>query len=107
MLQVLNAATVIAKHTSALCNTCRTASAKTTNPVAKRHFVQSAKDVANCTANLVRSIKALDSDLSDDNRRRCADAAAPLTQAVNELTTYASQPEFASIPARISPRVSH
>ena len=58
-LQVLSAATVVAKHTSALCNTCRMASQRTGNPVAKRHFVQSAKDVANNTANLVRAIKVL------------------------------------------------
>ena len=56
--QVLSAATTIARHTSALCNSCRTASAKTNNPVAKRHFVQSAKDVANATAHLVKEIKS-------------------------------------------------
>jgi talin len=54
---VLSAATVIAKHTSSLFNACRLASSKATNPVAKRHFVQSAKDVANSTANLVKEIK--------------------------------------------------
>lgn len=57
MWQVLSAATIVAKHTSALCNACRLASSKTTNPVAKRHFVQSAKEVANSTANLVKTIK--------------------------------------------------
>uniref|UniRef100_A0A3B3ZXT0 I/LWEQ domain-containing protein n=1 Tax=Periophthalmus magnuspinnatus TaxID=409849 RepID=A0A3B3ZXT0_9GOBI len=57
--QVLSAATIVAKHTSALCNACRLASSKTTNPVAKRHFVQSAKEVANSTANLVKTIKFL------------------------------------------------
>lgn len=56
--EVLSAATIIAKHTSALCNSCRVASAKTNNPVAKRHFVQSAKDVANATAHLVKEIKS-------------------------------------------------
>ena len=55
--KVLSAATVIAKHTSALCNACKVASAKTDNPVAKRHFVQAAKDVANNTAHLVKDIK--------------------------------------------------
>ena len=55
--QVLSAATVIAKHTSGLCNACKAASAKTNNPVAKRHFVQSAKEVANNTAGLVKYIK--------------------------------------------------
>lgn len=57
VVQVLSAATIVAKHTSALCNACRLASSKTTNPVAKRQFVQSAKEVANTTANLVKSIK--------------------------------------------------
>jgi len=54
---VLSAATVIAKHTSVLCNACKLASGKTNNPVAKKHFVQAAKDVANSTANLVKNIK--------------------------------------------------
>lgn len=102
--QVLSAATVVAKHTSALCNACRLASSKTSNPVAKRHFVQSAKDVANSTAALVKAIKALDSDFTEENRRRCAEAARPLTDAVEELTTFASSPEFASKPAKISPQ---
>lgn len=57
LAQVLSAATIVAKHTSALCNACRLASSKTANPVAKRQFVQSAKEVANTTANLVKSIK--------------------------------------------------
>lgn len=57
VLQVLSAATIVAKHTSALCNACRLASSRTSNPVAKRQFVQSAKEVANTTANLVKSIK--------------------------------------------------
>ncbi|XP_046684218.1 talin-1 isoform X2 [Homalodisca vitripennis] len=100
--QVLSAATVIAKHTSALCNACRLASSKTANPVAKRHFVQSAKDVANSTANLVKEIKALDLDYSDQNRKSCSAATVPLLDAVESLVTFASSPEFASQPARIS-----
>ncbi|KAG8576338.1 hypothetical protein GDO81_009830 [Engystomops pustulosus] len=100
--QVLSAATIVAKHTSALCNACRIASSKTANPVAKRHFVQSAKEVANSTANLVKTIKTLDGDFSDDNREKCSKATAPLISAVENLTTFASNPEFASIPAQIS-----
>lgn len=76
--QVLTAATLIAKHTSALCNACRVASSKTTNPVAKRHFVESAKEVANSTALLVKEIKVLDLDCSEENRRKCAEATVPL-----------------------------
>ncbi|XP_041835745.1 talin-2a isoform X2 [Melanotaenia boesemani] len=100
--QVLSAATIVAKHTSALCNACRLASSKTTNPVAKRHFVQSAKEVANSTANLVKTIKALDGDFSEENRNKCRIATTPLIEAVENLTTFASNPEFASVPAQIS-----
>ncbi|XP_036047787.1 talin-2 isoform X1 [Onychomys torridus] len=100
--QVLSAATIVAKHTSALCNACRIASSKTANPVAKRHFVQSAKEVANSTANLVKTIKALDGDFSEDNRNRCRSATTPLIEAVENLTAFASNPEFVSIPAQIS-----
>ncbi|CAH0550425.1 unnamed protein product [Brassicogethes aeneus] len=99
---VLEAATMIAKHTSALCNSCRAASNKTTNPVAKRQFVQSAKAVANSTAALVKEIKALDSDYSQESRRRCAEATRPLLDAVDSLCVYASSGEFVSIPAKIS-----
>ncbi|XP_049761840.1 talin-2 isoform X2 [Elephas maximus indicus] len=100
--QVLSAATIVAKHTSALCNACRIASSKTANPVAKRHFVQSAKEVANSTANLVKTIKALDGDFSEDNRNKCRIATAPLIEAVENLTAFASNPEFVSVPAQIS-----
>ncbi|CAG5867082.1 unnamed protein product [Menidia menidia] len=101
--QVLSAATIVAKHTSALCNACRLASSKTPNPVAKRQFVQSAKEVANTTANLVKSIKALDGAFNEENREKCRAATGPLIEAVDNLTAFASNPEFASIPAQISP----
>ncbi|XP_071942853.1 talin-1-like isoform X3 [Antedon mediterranea] len=102
--QVLSAATEVAKHTSALCNICRLASSKTSNPVAKKHFVQSAKDVANNTANLVKSIKALDGNFSEDNRQKCVASTKPLLEAVDGLVTFASSPEFASVPAEITPQ---
>uniref|UniRef100_A0A7N6B6Z0 Talin 1 n=1 Tax=Anabas testudineus TaxID=64144 RepID=A0A7N6B6Z0_ANATE len=101
--QVLSAATIVAKHTSALCNACRLASSNTPNPVAKRQFVQSAKEVANTTANLVKSIKALDGAFNHENREKCKAATGPLIEAVDNLTAFASNPEFASIPAQISP----
>ncbi|XP_032062690.1 talin-1-like [Aythya fuligula] len=92
--QVLSAATIVAKHTSALCNTCRL-TFRTANPVAKRQFVQSAKEVANSTTNLVKTIK--------ENRERCRTATAPLIEAMDNLTAFASNPEFATVPAQISP----
>ena len=58
-VQVLSATTLVAKHTSALCNVCRVASNKTNNAVARKHFVQSAKDVAQATSDLVRSVKVM------------------------------------------------
>ncbi|XP_022816800.1 talin-1 isoform X8 [Spodoptera litura] len=102
--QVLSAATVVAKHTSALCNACRVASGRTAEPRDKRHFVQAAKDVANSTAALVKDIKALDTDYSEANRARCAAATGPLQDAVRSLCQFADSPEFASIPAKISPQ---
>ncbi|XP_061590619.1 LOW QUALITY PROTEIN: talin-1 [Cololabis saira] len=101
--QVLSAATIVAKYTSALCNACRLASSRTPNAVAKRQFVQSAKEVANTTANLVKSIKALDGSFNQENREKCKEATGPLIEAVDNLTAFASNPEFASIPAQISP----
>ncbi len=50
-------ATTIAKNTSVLCNAARDASTNTTNPIARRRFMESAKDIANATAELVRTIK--------------------------------------------------
>ncbi|MEQ2161988.1 hypothetical protein GOODEAATRI_015364, partial [Goodea atripinnis] len=101
-LEVLSAATIVAKHTSALCNACRLASSKTPNPVAKRQFVQSAKEVANTTANLVKSIKVYGA-FNQENREKCKAATGPLMEAVDNLAAFASNPEFASIPAQISP----
>ncbi|XP_069364128.1 talin-1 [Maniola hyperantus] len=102
--QVLSAATVVAKHTSALCNACRGASGRCAEPQSKRHFVQAAKDVANCTAALVKEIKALDADYCDANRAKCAAATTPLQEAVRSLRQFADSPEFAAVPAKISPQ---
>ena len=51
-------------------------------------------------------LQELDSDFSEENRRHCADAAQPLIEAIDELTTFASSPEFTSVPAKISLKVS-
>ncbi|KAL5257851.1 hypothetical protein ACHWQZ_G012707 [Mnemiopsis leidyi] len=101
--EVLAAATQIAQHTSKLCNACKAASQKCDNPVAKRHFVQCAKDVANSTAQLVKSIKALATKLTPENRAACREAATPLLVSVEHLRDFALSPEFAPVPAKISP----
>ena len=100
--QILSAATVIAKHTSALCNASRLASSKTNNPVAKLHFVQSAKDVTNATAILVKGIKRLDSNYTDENWQATTNSTRLLIEAVDNLCQFASSPEVASVPAKIS-----
>ncbi|XP_014254779.1 talin-1 isoform X2 [Cimex lectularius] len=105
--EIMAATTEIAKHTSALCHACRVASCNATNALAKKLFVQSAKDVANSTGNLVKEIKALDinmaSDNKVDNRKACAAATKPVLEAVESLVAYASSPEFAGEPAVITP----
>jgi talin len=45
--QLIQSATLIAHTAAGLCNASRQASSKTSNSLAKRHFVQSAKQVAN------------------------------------------------------------
>lgn len=102
--QILAAASAIAKNTAALCNACKAASGKTSNPVAKNQFVASAKTVASTTASLVTNIKALATSPSDDNRFKCAEASKPLLDAVENLKVFAASPEFASTRAYISPQ---
>lgn len=51
------------------------------------------------------SHQALDGDFSEDNRNKCRIATTPLIEAVENLTAFASNPEFVSIPAQISSEV--
>eukprot|EP00051_Salpingoeca_urceolata_P011463 m.142076 g.142076 ORF g.142076 m.142076 type:complete len:2525 (-) comp17132_c0_seq1:108-7682(-) len=99
---ILAAATVVAKHTSGLCNACKAASAHTTNPVAKKQFIASAGDVASCTSSLVSAIKTLAQKQTSKTRAACADTIEPLQAAVAKLTAFAASPEFASSSAIIS-----
>lgn len=50
-------------------------------------------------------IQALDGAFNHENREKCKVATGPLIEAVDNLTAFASNPEFASIPAQISPEV--
>ena len=52
------------------------------------------------------SLKALAGQLTPDNREACAQTTKPLVEAVEALTTFASSPEFASTPAKISAQVN-
>ena len=49
--------------------------------------------------------QALDGAFNDENREKCKAATGPLIEAVDNLTAFASNPEFASVPAQISPEV--
>ena len=40
--------------------------------------------------------------MTPENRQECSKATEPLLEAVDSLVTYASSPEFASVPAKIS-----
>lgn len=50
-------------------------------------------------------LQALDGAFNQENREKCKAATGPLIEAVDNLTAFASNPEFASIPAQISPEV--
>lgn len=54
---------------------------------------------------LVSPHQALDGEFNEENRERCRAATAPLIEAVDNLTAFASNPEFATVPAQISPEV--
>lgn len=97
--QKVTALTAVAKQTSYLCTVCRQASLSTSNPVAKNEFIEGAKLVANTTADLVQEVKSLEDDYSAPSRTKYVE---PLLDAVNSLCQYASQPEFISVPAKIS-----
>lgn len=71
----------------------------TTNPVAKNEFISGAKHVANATVDLVRKVKGLEDDYAVPSR---AQYVEPLLDAVKAVRQFASNPEFISVPARIS-----
>jgi talin len=61
-----------------------------------------AKDIANGTATLVQTVKSLDGAMTEENRRRCGEAAKPLLHALEMLGTFTASPEYAGVPATIS-----
>lgn len=101
--QILDDATVVAKHTSTLANLCREASERTSNVNVKKQFINCARDVASSTASLITSVKQLDSSFTEKNQRECTEAALSLHTAADQLETFVDNPDFAAIPAKISP----
>ncbi|KAJ3281672.1 Talin-1 [Borealophlyctis nickersoniae] len=101
--QILEGAGLIAKHTSALCNSCKSAGANAeVAPVAKQNFIGSAKDIANRTSQLVTNIKHLAVNPSDSARAQCEAASQPLIEAVDKLVAFAVSAEFGGTPAKVS-----
>jgi len=108
---IIKAATKIAEYTSEICNSSRTAANLVSGKdfsnqqlsKTKKSFVQLAKDVASATANLVKEIKLLDQDLTNETyRQSCEQATIPLMQSITNLIAFASSPDFAGIPAKLS-----
>ena len=56
--------------------------------------------------NFLLSFQAYAVKMTPENRQNCAVAAEPLLESVDNLVAFASSPEFASIPAKISPQVT-
>ena len=50
-------------------------------------------------------IQVLAKEPNSDNRKECAKHIVPLIDSVDDLNTYASSPEFAAVPAKISEEV--
>ncbi|VDN06084.1 unnamed protein product [Thelazia callipaeda] len=100
--QILDDATVIAKHTSTLANLCREASERASNVSLKKQFINCAREVASSTASLITAVKQLDSSFTERNQRECSEAARSLYTAAEQLETFVDNPEFAAVPAKIS-----
>uniref|UniRef100_A0A1I8EQD5 I/LWEQ domain-containing protein n=1 Tax=Wuchereria bancrofti TaxID=6293 RepID=A0A1I8EQD5_WUCBA len=100
--QILDDATVIAKHTSTLANLCREASERTSNVNLKKQFINCAREVASSTASLISAVKQLDSSFTEKNQRECTEAARSLYTAAQQLETFVDNPDFAAVPAKIS-----
>lgn len=75
--QLLDAAKVIAENVHMVCNACKTASTKTTDPTAEKKFLQAANDVANSTASLIKDIKVC-----------CIVAKEPLARSLSSYPLY-------------------
>lgn len=105
--QMLAAVSTIANQTSLLCNACRQASARTDNALSKNQLVQSAKNLANHTALMVKAMKASTEDGGDNKRPMHVtgeEAGKPLLECLQTLLTLAQSPQFAATPATISPQ---
>ncbi|VIO95611.1 Talin 1, putative [Brugia malayi] len=100
--QILDDATVIAKHTSTLANLCREASERASNVNLKKQFINCAREVASSTASLISAVKQLDSSFTEKNQRECTEAARSLYTAAQQLETFVDNPDFAAVPAKIS-----
>lgn len=98
---IIKAATDIVKHTTSLGGTCKAASSKTDNPVAKEQFNTIAGSMSVGISDFVKQIKAMVPAPTDEKRENLKAVAQPLLDACSDLIKYSSNAEFASAPAQI------
>eukprot|EP01137_Pigoraptor_chileana_P028760 Opistho-2@1075 len=95
--KLLEAASMIAKHTTGLCNACKAARTQVTDPATQEQLGNYAKSVATTTKALVPDIKSLVKSLTDADRDKCATKSKPLIEAVQSLVAYVSSTTFTTL----------
>ncbi|ORX59304.1 hypothetical protein BCR36DRAFT_408797 [Piromyces finnis] len=101
---IMEAASIIAKYTAALCNTSKEAGKKSNISYnSKTKFLNSAREIATYTAALVKSIKELSANNNDETRKNCEEKSNHLIETIEDLVAFSMSPEFAGSPAYISP----
>ncbi|CAI5437479.1 unnamed protein product [Caenorhabditis angaria] len=105
--ELLNETTSVARSTANLAQMCRNASEQTSNVNVKKHMVNSALELASKTANLVNSVKTLDSQRTQEAGNHCNNCCVELRHVVQQLLQFADNPDFGAIQANISNEGRH
>jgi talin len=84
--QVLGAAATIAKATSTICSTCKSiGQSKGVSSASRQVFLSTAKELATQTATLVKSIKELALEPSEETRENCRVSYEPILEAIENM----------------------
>ena len=101
--QLINHASTIASDASTIATICREASEAASAVTTRRHFVSSAAEITQMTSALIGSVKSLDAQPANAERRRDVSArAADLEHAAEALETFVDRPDFSPGITRIS-----
>lgn len=84
-----------------ICKACDTANLNTMNPVAKKQFEKCSTEIEKLKKLCLREIKSLE---YNGNVERCSAALESLIDEINSLIEFTGSPEYASVPAKISPQ---